>query len=241
MKTRQILLTIAAVAIAGCSEPNKFEQTFAKPAWFDSVDAPELNTVAQLDALWQSKKHCCGGDEGVLENNRVFYKACYNAITDHYENEEMVVKCLWLMDVGAESKQRVELSRFLIENYPDHKSSVDNCVNCMPGDTIARETLDVAQYESRMSQSKAQPIGRIEALMDSRRNEISYWVQAEIYEFLGKLYLEDGITKARLERFEAAYQRLDRAKDFNDPLKDRFPAVEKMHRLVRQHAPVANG
>jgi hypothetical protein len=237
MQIHKAIVAIVFLAIAGCGKPNKFEQHFTKPAWFDSLEAPEINTPEEVDALWQSEKRCCEDANTLLKNNRIFYKSCFNAISKNYDNEELVVTCLWLMDVGAESNQRIEISRFLVDNFRHHKNSVNNCANCMPGDTVARVTLDLARYESRTSNSKDQPINRIENLLDSRKDEISYWVQAEIYEFLGETYLEAGINYERLNRFKEAYNKLDKIKNYNEPLERRFAPLVKLYNLILQNAP----
>jgi hypothetical protein len=237
MNKKVLIYLITLGLITGCEAPNKFEQTFTEPEWFDSVAAPEVNTSEQVSALWQSEKRCCEDANVLLKNNRIFYKSCFNAITDNYENEELVVKCLWLMDAGADKEQRVRLKRYLVDNFGHHRNSVDNCANCMPGDTVARVTLELARYESRTSNSKKQPIKLLEDLLDSRLDEISYWVQAEIYEFLGVLYLEDGVTEDRQNRYEETYYRLKKAKQYNEPLEKRFAQIEKKYNLIIQAQP----
>lgn len=236
MKYKTITMLMLVLTVAGCSEPNHFEQTFEKPAWFDTVEAQSLQSSSDVSALWQSEKRCCEDENTLLQNNRIFYKSCFNAIVDHYDDEELVVKCLWLMDVGAESEHKVALSRFLVDNFPHHRNDISNCANCMPADTVARVTLTLARHESRSTNDKKLPVDRIETLMDARKDEISYWVQAEIYAFLGKLYLEDGVTDERFQRFNAAYERLNRARLHNEPLARRFAQVENRYRQVSQAA-----
>jgi hypothetical protein len=228
-------------ALAGCEAsndppatraPNKFESTFAKPAWFDSIRATELNTEREVTTLWMSQKRCCE-NAGTLEtNNRIFYKSCYNAISAHYEDEKLVVKCLWLMDIASNRDETVRLARFLVDNYSHHKNSVDFCADCMPGDTVGEVTLELARFDSRERNNKQLPISRLEKLLDTREDEISYWVQAEIYEFLGQLYLEDGLTQERLARYQKAYTRLERLKEINEPLKTRFAPLQKHHEAM---------
>jgi len=227
-------LMLLALTFPGCKASNKFEATISRPIWFYTVDAPEVSTSAQVSKLWRSEKRCCEDDDNVAANNRIFYKSCYNAISAHYEDEALVVKCLWLMDAGAEKDQRVELYRFVVENFPGHRNRVDDCVNCMPGDTVARVTLDLARIESY--DSKERGIGRIENLLDTRENEISYWVQAEIYESLGRLYLEAGLTSERLDRYKRAYARLDVVKESNEPLQRRFAPLEKLYEAMMAEA-----
>ena len=234
-------MALVAVVFAGCAAPeappvakppNKFTAAFAKPAWFDSIPAPDVHTAEEVSALWQSEARCCGDSSAVLENARIFYKSCYNAIAAHYDDEKLVVLCLWLMDLAADPEQTRQLASFLVENFSHHRNSVERCANCMPGDTVARVTLELAMLESRESNNKQRPIGRIESLLDRREDEISYWVQAEIYEFLGRLYLEAGLTQERLSRYEAAYGRLDRLKEINEPLKARFAPVRKIYETM---------
>jgi hypothetical protein len=242
MKWKTLCVVCLTFAVAGCGNhpaqpatraPTKFESTFAKPDWFDSVAAPDLATPEQVTKLWQSEKRCCGKyDEQVFKNNRIFYKSCFNAISAHYEDERLVVLCLSTMDVGAEAPERVQLARFLVDNFASHKASVENCANCMPADTVARTTLDLARYESRESNNKLGPVGRLEKLLDTREDEISYWVQAEIYEFLGELYLEAGVTPDRLSRYKTAFDRLNRLKEVNEPLNRRFEPVQKNYDLM---------
>ena len=232
MKKEAFAIVFLALAAAGCKAATKFEETFSRPAWFNSVKAPKLSTADEVSALWQSEKRCCENPTTLLKNNRIFYKSCFNAITAHYEDEELVVKCLWLMDIGADEGQRMELTRFLVDNFAQHKDRIDYCANCMTGDTIARATLDLVTFESRSSHSKEPPIGRIEHLLDTRGDEISYWVQAEIYEFLGQVYLETGLTPERLDRYGKAYAKLNKVKEFNEPLARRFPPLEKIYKVM---------
>ena len=229
---KYISVIILVFIITGCTKPNKFESEFEKPEWFDSIEAPSLQTSNEVSALWQSEKRCCEDANTLLNNNRVFYKACFNAISEHYENEELVVKCLWLMDVGAESKQKVQLTRFLVQNFSHHKNSIAGCVNCMPGDTVEREALTLARYESRLSNSKDTSIRLIENVLDNRLDEISYWVQAELYEYLGKLYLEAGLSDIRLERMKEVFERFNLVKKHNDPLERRYNSFEKVYLLI---------
>ena len=229
---KYISTIILVLIIAGCSEQNKFDSTFEKPEWFDVVEAPSVHSSSEVRALWQSEKRCCENENTLLKNNRIFYKACFNAISEHYEDEELVVKCLWLMDIGAESDQQVQLTRFLVQNFSHHKNSIARCSNCMPGDTVARETLTLARYDNRLSNTKDTSILLIENVLDNRLDEISYWVQAELYEYLGKLYLESGLNDERLERMEEVFDRFNNVKKYNEPLDRRYKSFEKVYKVI---------
>ena len=117
MKLTKIALAFLFLTIIGCKEKNKFEETFDKPIWFKSIEAPEVKNSDEVSALWQSQKRCCEDAVKVLNNNRIFYKSCYNAISRYYKDEELVVLCLWLMDSGA--------NQHFIKNEENLENAVD--------------------------------------------------------------------------------------------------------------------
>lgn len=229
---RYICVIMLLFIITGCSKPNKFESEFEKPEWFDSIEAPSVHSSNEVSAVWQSEKRCCEDENTLLKNNRIFYKACFNAISDHYEDEELVVKCLWLMGIGAEPDQKVQLTRFLVQNFSHHKNSIAGCANCMPADTVARETLTLARYENTLSNTKDKSILLIENVLDNRSDEISYWVQAELYEYLGELYLDSGLNDERLARMKEVFARFNHVKKHNEPLESRYKSFEKIYQLI---------
>jgi len=229
MHLRKITLIIVSLFIASCSQPTQFELEVKKTDWFETIDAPEVNTPEEVSKLWQSEKRCCEDENKLQTNNRIFYKACYNAIAEHFNDDELVTKCLWLMDIAVEREQAIQLTRFLVENYANHKSSTKGCVNCEPGDVIARETLTLAQYESADNLEDA--INLIESLFE-RRSDISLWVQAEIYQYLATLYLKTEVSNERMARLTQVDQTLKAAAD-NNKLKDwRYTNFQRSYKQV---------
>jgi hypothetical protein len=181
--------------------------------------------------LWQSQKRCCEDAHKLLSNNRIFYKSCYQAIEHTYRDEQLVVLCLWLMGAGADGNQRQELLRYLLDNFPNHNNRTDNCANCKRADTVARATLEFAHYKNQ-AQAKTAAIERLEQLLDRRSEEISYWVQAEIYDYLADLYLIEGVTPVRLERYSQALNKLNEAKQSNEALAKRFTPLERKYQAL---------
>lgn len=232
---RKILLLVVATALlASCNKQGPvahprapFESVIQKPDWFDTVSAPTLNSVDDVDHLWQSKKRCCIDEDKLQANRREFYKACYNGVVQHPDNDELVVKCLWLMDPGGD--QYYVLKRYLVDNYGDHKSDTSHCANCAPGDVIARVTLGLAQHE-RYADSVDTAIKRIEGLLNRRRPEISLWVQTEIYSALGRMYLKSAVTDERKQVIADAYERLASAATEQNGVSRRLPDLEKVKR-----------
>jgi hypothetical protein len=234
-----LLIVVAGVLLASCTkkeptvEPPKprvpFASVIQKPDWFDSVSAPALNSVADVDRLWQSRKRCCIDKDKLQANRREFYKACYNGIVQHPDNDELVVKCLWLMDPGPGNEQYYVLKRYLVDNYGDHKSDTSHCANCAPGDVIARVTLGLAQHE-RYTDSVDVAIKRIEGLLSRRRPEISLWVQTEIYTALGQMYLKSAVTDERKQVISDAYERLVSAATEQNGVTRRLPDLDRVKR-----------
>ncbi len=229
--TRYLLVVLLLANLCACDNGESFESKIPQPAWYDSIELVELNSVGELDTLWRGKKRCCIDESTLLANNREFYKACYEGIVNNSENDELVVKCLWLMDVGADKDQRIEMNRFLVENFGNHKNSVKRCSNCSPGDTVARVTKDLARMENAQGQID-HAIYLLEELLDNRRGEVSHWVQIEIYEVLANMYLSSVVTNERKDRINSAYNRLSSVRREDNGVERRFEQFEKTYKDV---------
>ena len=71
----------------------------------------------------------------------------------------------------------------------------------------------------------------LESVFDRRGQEVSAWVQAELYTHLGKLYLKTELTTERKQRIENANERLLRVKD-HETMKQRYPEFERVYLQV---------
>ncbi len=208
---------------------NPFQRQMEKPAWLDDVEAPRVTTADEVSALWRSKKRCCVSERKLLANNREFYKACYVAIGEHFDDEALVVKCLWLMTAGAEGDQRRQIRQYLVDHHFGYRGRTDNCANCAPADTVARVSRSLAH--DRLGAGRAREAsGIIERVLDERLEEISPWVQVELYESLARAYLEAGITEARATRLQAAYERLSALAASDEPVARRMDRLEAAYR-----------
>jgi hypothetical protein len=202
-----------------------FRENIIKPDWFNSVEAPIANTSEDVTNVWQSKKRCCESKRVLQDNNREFYKTCYRAIENHFSDEELVVKCLWLMDSGASREQSKKIKRYLVSHFSHHKKNISRCANCAPGDTVARVTLELARMQ-RSQGSPEESIKLIESVLDQRRDEISPWVKTEIYTALARWYAND--DRARRERILEALKNLENQSRFEDNgVERRLPALKK--------------
>jgi hypothetical protein len=181
-----------------------FESAVPKPSWFESVSAPELNSLEEIYEVWQSYKWVDISKRRFEKNSREFNKACYIAVVEYDHDEEMVVTCLWLMGIGLDRNTVLQIDEYLITHYFNHRRRVDNCANCAPGDTVARvgEELSIIKFQQGLP---VEATSLLERILDERREEISPWVQAELLTTLGRMYLDEDLTEERIQRFENAY------------------------------------
>lgn len=208
MKKIAVLLFLSALVMA-CSEQQQTEPRWDLPApdWLDSTTHPRFESISDVDNLWRGKKRCCIDKDQLVANQREFYAACYDAIAEQPLNEELVVKCLWLMDSGLGIVDRARIHHILVDNFPYHRNSIDNCANCSPGDTVARVTLDLARIEAANG-DMALAVERLERLLDERGPEISLWVQTEIYTTLAGFYRKTNMDTTQQRRLQDAYEKL---------------------------------
>jgi hypothetical protein len=197
------------------------------PEWIQAISAPAVKDESELDKLWLSRKRCCIESE-VIASNQELYKACADAIKSHPNDEDLVVKCLWLMP-SADSGNKLDIYRLLLLKYPNHKDSLANCENCKTGDTISRATKEVAVYDASTGDPDKleSAIKMLEDVLDKRGEDTSAWVKLEIYKELGELYLRSGVTESRKKRINAAYKELDVVR-IDQSLSSRIEEFEKV-------------
>jgi hypothetical protein len=209
--------------------PPPFTKLFERPAWWGAVKAPVLATEADVDALWRSKPRCCAEEAKLQAAAREFDKGCFRLLATEAPEERAAVKCLWLMGAGLDRGESLRLREYLLARYSSHRASTHLCANCAPGDIVARVAGEVAGQRSGGHAEEG--IRLLERVLDERRSDVSLWVQVELYTQLGRLYLASGITPARRQRLEEAFQRLGAARD-DETLRTRFPAFEAVWREV---------
>ena len=75
---------------------------------------------------------------------------------------------------------------------------------------MANVMVTLLQSESRVLRvdNQFRVSGTQEKFMERRGNETSPWIQAEIFEFLGKLYLKNGVTADTKKRYRKIRNKL---------------------------------
>lgn len=224
-----IAIALAATQLSACRPAQSTLGGFEHPYWARVGHAPVVDDEAELQALWLSTPRCCS--EESVENNRIFYRACVDAIERHPRDEHLVVKCLWLMQVALD-KGSARLNELIVNRYFHHKDSLRNCANCAPGDTVSRVSQELAgHYAARRDLSAA--ISLLERVIDERGVETSPWVRIEGYTQLCELYLRTQISSAREERIRAAHLELERLKD-ERTIAPRFAAFDRACGLIHR-------
>jgi tetratricopeptide (TPR) repeat protein len=175
-----------------------------RPAWWDAVETPyRVDNVGDLLAAWQGFPR---GDTGTGE--RQFFKATYQGILDHADDEHVVATGIDLLHhVVRDYPHRLEMARFGYERYFTHRRRVDNCANCMAGDT----TQGLAQNLSQLYLEAGRSDDAIEAcrrLVEERAADVSPYKLAETWDRIAWAHWQKGerqraveITREALARY----------------------------------------
>jgi tetratricopeptide (TPR) repeat protein len=203
---RRLAAERAAVEAARQSRQREFIATFAsaapRPAWWDEVATPyRVDNVGDLLSAWQGHPHTELGE-------RQFFKAAYQGIVDHPDDEHVVATAIDLIHwVERDYPHRLALARFGYERYFHHNRRIDNCASCMVGDT----TQAIALNLSRLLREAGRPeeaiaVGR--RVIDERGSEISPYKLAETWSELAWAHWRTGdrdealrIAREGLERY----------------------------------------
>lgn len=229
------IAVVAAVATLtlGCENTQGSANPLKRPWWMNVISAPTIDNEEQLNAVWQSAPRCCSG-LALTWNNRIFYKACVDAIDRHPNDENLVVKCMWLMPEPLDPEDKLHHYEFMLDRYFDHRDSLYRCVNCAPGDTITRTASDLASmYWGRNRIDEA--IALLERVLDRRGDSTSPWVLIETTTQLGQLYAKSSMNDARMQRMTKAYDDFGAMRG-DETIARRWHDFEKVARELQEHA-----
>jgi hypothetical protein len=163
------------------------------PDWWGAVRTPyRVDNVGDLLSAWQGHRQ---GEEG----EREFFKAAYQGVLDHPDDEHVVATAIDLLHwVVRDYPHRLALARFGYERYFRHRRRTDNCANCMPGDT----TQALAQNLSQLLLASGRPdeaIAVCRRLIEERGAEVSPYKLAETWDRIAWAYWEKGEREHALE------------------------------------------
>lgn len=182
----------ASVAAAAARQAQRRELATAfvaaapRPDWWDRVQTPyKVSTVGDLLAAWQ------GYPRGEL-GARQFFKAAYQGIVDHPDDEHVAATAIMLMDhIAGDYPQRLELARYGYERFFHHRSRTDNCANCMPGDTTQSLAVNLSRLYSAAGRHD-DAVLVCQRLIDERRADVSPYKLAETWDQMAWAYWHRG-------------------------------------------------
>ncbi|HKZ08454.1 MAG TPA: tetratricopeptide repeat protein, partial [Methylomirabilota bacterium] len=150
-----------------------FEAVAPRPDWWDAVTTPyRINSLGDLLAAWQ------GFPRGEL-GERQFFKAAYQGILDHPDDDHIVATAIMLLDnVASDYPQRLGLAQLGYERFLRYRARTDNCANCMIGDTSQTLALNLgARYIAAGRFDDAIAVGK--RLIEERGADVSPYKLAE--------------------------------------------------------------
>jgi tetratricopeptide (TPR) repeat protein len=141
----------------------------------DHVETPyRVDNLGDLLSAWQGHPRDARGE-------RQFFKAAYQGIVDHSDDEHVVASAILLLDhVARDYPHRLGLARFGYERYFTHRQRTDNCANCMVGDTTQGIVQNLSRlYVAAGRHDEAIEVGR--RLIAERATDVSPYKLAETW------------------------------------------------------------
>jgi tetratricopeptide (TPR) repeat protein len=165
-----------------------FVSVAPRPAWWASVPTPyRVDNVGDLLAAWQGFPR---GDDG--RGERQFFKAAYQGIVDHPDDEHVVATAIDLMYwVVDDYPHRLPLAQWGYDRYFQHRQRIDNCANCMVGDRTQGLTLNLSRLLMAAGRHD-EAIAVCRRLIDERGAEVSPYKLAETWERIAWAHWEKG-------------------------------------------------
>jgi tetratricopeptide (TPR) repeat protein len=159
-----------------------------------------IHTLGDLLAAWQ------GFPRGGL-GERQFFKAAYQGIVDHPDDDHLVATAIMLLDnVSSDYPHRLALARLGYERFLRYRARTDNCANCMVGDTSQALALNLGErYIAAGRFDDAIAVGR--RLLDERGAEVSPYKQAETWNQIAWAHWRKGDRDRALEVIRDALAR----------------------------------
>jgi tetratricopeptide (TPR) repeat protein len=196
----------AAAEQARQARQREFVAAFAsaapRPPWWEAVRTPyRVDNVGDLLSAWQ-------GHPRTDEGERQFFKATYQGIVDHPDDAHVVATGIDLLHwVVRDYPHRLGLARFGYERYFQHARRLDNCANCMVGDTTQALARNLSQLYAEAGRfDEAIAVSR--RLLDERSRDVSPYLLAETWSQLAWAHWRKGererarqVAREGLERY----------------------------------------
>ena len=178
-----------------------FVSAAPRPDWWERVETPyKVDTVGDLLAAWQ------GFPRGGL-GERQFFKAAYQGIVDHPDDDHIAATAIMLLDnVAGDYPQRLALAQFGYARYFGYRARTDNCANCMVGDTAQSLALQLGDRYIAVDRFD-DAIAVCRRVIDERAAEVSPYKLAETWNQLAWAHWRKGEAERALEVIREAITR----------------------------------
>ncbi len=202
---RRVAAEQAAAEVARQAQQREFVAAFAsaapRPSWWDEVPTPyRVDNVGDLLSAWQGHPRSAAGE-------RQFFKAAYQGIVDHPDDEHVVATAIDLLYwVVRDYPHRLALARFGYERYLGHARRLDNCANCMVGDTTQGLTLNLSRLSAEVGRFD-DALAVCRRLLDERGSDVSPYKLAEVWEQMAWVHWRAGEPERAREAIREAIER----------------------------------
>ena len=209
------LIIITTLLLSACGEKERDNESaipdeeipelfLDEPDWLASTQASKVTTTEEVLALWQSAKRCCEDEKTLFESAKIFYKSCYLAIGRDPRNEDLVSLCLSLMTHKMPREVVRTIHNHYLENYFYRKENIDDCTHCRPADVVAQVSQEYARSISYGGNYRG-AIAAIYRILEERGNEVSPFIQIDLYDNITWYHEKSSFTTSELARLEKAY------------------------------------
>lgn len=207
-----------------------FVSAAPRPEWWDRVETPyRVDNLGDLLSAWQGHPH---SDDG--RGARQFFKAAYQGILDHPDDEHVVASAIALLHyVVRDYPHGLGLARFGYERYFQHRQRTDNCANCMVGDTTQGLVQNLSQlYAAAGRFDEAIEVCR--RLIEERGADVSPYKLAETWNQIAWVHWHKGeperamaVIREALARYGSTVRRADLERTLAHFERERERAVKK--------------
>jgi len=185
----------------------EWKAAIPRPAWWGSVpDLPmKIDSLGDLQVVWEAHLY-------ETERKRQFFKAVYQAIVNHPDDEDLVTLGIQLMG-HVETDYQFRLHRFYLDHFFYFNRRTDNCAsNCKAGELTGEIVRELA-YDYIWKGEPQTAIELIQRLVQEREKDVSAYNLALTFEALSRAYWKMGDAEAAkaairegLRRFPKGWQ-----------------------------------
>ncbi len=215
MRHLAISLMLATLPLSGCSSKSNeisqaFQQSCPKPDWWDevSIERVQIDNLDQLSEYWKRK----------TRSARKFFKAAYQAILDHSDDQDLVVHALkWMPIADYHYPHNTEMLEFAVNRYFFYDRPLAN-YSGKKGDMIGGIVQElIRRYND--SERYDVTVKLVERLLSERRGDVNDHMlelisltHAEAFHQRGMTEKAIGVLKKAVKEYDGSWEKRLRAR-----------------------------